>query len=124
MGDRIAGGAVRVKRIETLAFEPRVILEENGIEVSRPISSDAAASEPGPVAAAPNPAVAATGVAAVPVVTPVAAVTAVVPVTFSSPLPAPAATIPNTQAVLPDMVLSAPAGSLTPVAGEVPSSLM
>ncbi|MEL6816860.1 MAG: hypothetical protein AAFP03_18945, partial [Cyanobacteria bacterium J06598_3] len=40
VGDRIAGGAVRVKRIETLAFEPRVILEENGIEVSRPISSD------------------------------------------------------------------------------------
>ncbi|MGI8932618.1 MAG: hypothetical protein ACR2FS_00940 [Phormidesmis sp.] len=40
VGDRIAGGSVRVKRIETLAFEPRVILEENGVEVSRPISAD------------------------------------------------------------------------------------
>ncbi len=39
VGDRIAGGSVRVKRIETLAFEPRVILEENGIEVARPIES-------------------------------------------------------------------------------------
>lgn len=39
VGDRIAGGSVRVKRIETLAFEPSVILEENGIEVSRPITS-------------------------------------------------------------------------------------
>ena len=39
VGDRIAGGSVRVKRIETLAFEPRVILEENGVEVSRPISA-------------------------------------------------------------------------------------
>ncbi len=39
VGDRIAGGSVRVKRIETLAFEPRVILEENGIEVARPVES-------------------------------------------------------------------------------------
>ncbi|MEM6449647.1 MAG: hypothetical protein AAF703_04955 [Cyanobacteria bacterium P01_D01_bin.105] len=39
VGDRIAGGSVRVKRIETLAFEPRVILEENGIEVPRPVVS-------------------------------------------------------------------------------------
>lgn len=60
VGDRLAGGSVRVKRIETLAFEPRVILEENGIEVVRPISSEPAA-EPSstppsePVAAAPLP---------------------------------------------------------------------
>lgn len=58
VGDRLAGGSVRVKRIETLAFEPRVILEENGIEVARPISTEPAA-EPGgtptdePVAATP-----------------------------------------------------------------------
>ena len=39
VGDRLAGGSVRVKRIETLAFEPRVILEENGVEVSRPITA-------------------------------------------------------------------------------------
>lgn len=60
VGDRLAGGSVRVKRIETLAFEPRVILEENGIEVVRPISSEPAAepnsTPPGePVAAAPLP---------------------------------------------------------------------
>lgn len=44
VGDRVAGGSVRVKRIETLAFEPRVILEENGIEVPRPVSANAASS--------------------------------------------------------------------------------
>ena len=49
VGDRLGGGSVRVKRIETLAFEPRVILEENGIEVARPISAGSTAepdSEP------------------------------------------------------------------------------
>ncbi|MGC1310185.1 MAG: hypothetical protein WA885_23395 [Phormidesmis sp.] len=45
VGDRIAGGSVRVKRIETLAFEPRVILEENGIEVSRPVGGEAEEAE-------------------------------------------------------------------------------
>ncbi|MEL6455555.1 MAG: hypothetical protein AAFQ40_12675, partial [Cyanobacteria bacterium J06623_5] len=40
VGDRLADGSVRVKRIDTLAFEPQVILEENGIEVSRPINSE------------------------------------------------------------------------------------
>ena len=60
VGDRLGGGSVRVKRIETLAFEPRVILEENGIEVARPISAGPAAepsSEPAgePVAGAPLP---------------------------------------------------------------------
>ena len=48
VGDRLAGGSVRVKRIDTLAFEPRVILEENGIEVSRPISADSSAQPGGP----------------------------------------------------------------------------
>jgi hypothetical protein len=51
VGDRIAGGSVRVKRIETLAFEPRVILEENGIEVSRPIVS----GSPAPAADSSSP---------------------------------------------------------------------
>lgn len=46
VGDRIAGGSVRVKRIETLAFEPRVILEENGIEVARPVESGGDTSAP------------------------------------------------------------------------------
>ena len=46
VGDRLGGGSVRVKRIEALAFEPRVILEENGIEVSRPISSEDPAADP------------------------------------------------------------------------------
>lgn len=64
VGDRIAGGSVRVKRIETSAFEPRVILEENGIEVARPItaestgggsgSGDTTPEAGGPVASAPN----------------------------------------------------------------------
>ncbi len=51
VGDRIAGGSVRVKRIDTLAFEPRVILEENGVEVSRPISADSSDASPSPAAA-------------------------------------------------------------------------
>lgn len=51
VGDRIAGGSVRVKRIDTLAFEPRVILEENGVEVSRPISADSSNPSPSPAAA-------------------------------------------------------------------------
>ena len=56
VGDRIAGGSVRVKRIETLAFEPRVILEENGIEVSRPITASADTANPAvPVSTPPVP---------------------------------------------------------------------
>lgn len=51
VGDRIAGGSVRVKRIDTLAFEPRVVLEENGVEVSRPISTDSSDPSPSPAAA-------------------------------------------------------------------------
>lgn len=60
VGDRIAGGSVRVKRIETLAFEPRVILEENGIEVARPVESvdtGAPAAEPPADSAAAAPSV-------------------------------------------------------------------
>ena len=34
-GERIAGGSVIVKRIDTRSIEPRVILVENGIEVER-----------------------------------------------------------------------------------------
>jgi len=115
VGDRIAGGAVRVKRIETLAFEPRVILEENGIEVSRPISSEGASSESDPLASASTPVVGITPVAAVPVVAPGG---------LSSPLPVPAALLPNTQAVVPAVVLPTPAENLTPAVGEIPASLL
>jgi hypothetical protein len=55
VGDRIAGGSVRVKRIETLAFEPRVILEENGIEVARPIAAEVSGqADAAPAEASPN----------------------------------------------------------------------
>lgn len=43
VGDRIGNGSVRVKRIETLAYEPRVIFEENGIEVAKTVSDGAEA---------------------------------------------------------------------------------
>lgn len=82
VGDRIAGGRVRVKRIETLAFEPRVVLEENGIEVFRPITSDSSSSASEPAASEPS----------------------------SKPLAVPAATIPGRQPILP--TLSAIPGSL------------
>ena len=58
VGDRIANGSVRVKRIDTLAFEPQVILEENGIEVSRPVESSGGQQESadaGPVVSLPTP---------------------------------------------------------------------
>ena len=48
VGDRIANGSVRVKRIETLAYEPRVIFEENGVEVARPISRSESGGEAAP----------------------------------------------------------------------------
>lgn len=86
VGDHIAGGSVRVKRIETLAFEPRVILEENGIEVSRPISSGRGGSDGASVP------VAASGTV------PVVAAPAVSPVLAPVTLPVPAVTVPNTQA--------------------------
>ncbi|MEM9087986.1 MAG: hypothetical protein AAGC93_04505 [Cyanobacteria bacterium P01_F01_bin.53] len=124
VGDRIAGGAVRVKRIETLAFEPRVILEENGIEVARPISAGASESPETPEAAAEpvaaSPASASSPVATVPVVAPSAS---------SSTLPVPPATVSdtqasNTQAVVPGMTFSTPTNATLPASGEVPSSLV
>lgn len=128
VGDHIAGGAVRVKRIETLAFEPRVILEENGIEVARPISAGASESPETPEAAAEpvaaSPASASSPVATVPVVAPSAS---------SSTLPVPPATVSdtpvntqasNSQAVVPGMALSTPTNATLPAPGEVPSSLV
>ncbi|MGC1525850.1 MAG: hypothetical protein WA783_07345 [Phormidesmis sp.] len=91
VGDRLAGGSVRVKRIDTMAFEPQVILEENGIEVSRPIGSGGSAE---PDAPAEAPAAAAQTV-------PVAAV------------PLPQVAIP-TQAVFPPLSLPAPAATTLP----------
>jgi hypothetical protein len=40
-GERIAGGRVLVKRIDTRSVEPRVVLEQNGIEVERSVSGTA-----------------------------------------------------------------------------------
>ncbi|MEM8804662.1 MAG: hypothetical protein AAGF01_01265 [Cyanobacteria bacterium P01_G01_bin.38] len=47
-GERVAGGRVLVKRIDTRAVEPRVILEQNGIEVETLVTGGAAdvAAEP------------------------------------------------------------------------------
>ena len=103
VGDRIAGGSVRVKRIETLAFEPRVILEENGIEVSRPITAEVTPESE----------------ATIPVSTPA------VPV----PVAPPVLPTPGNQALLPsipgDLVVPTTSGSptLNPALGQVPSSL-
>lgn len=106
VGDRIAGGSVRVKRIETLAYEPRVILEENGIEVPRPVSAESR-NEPEPVAARPVPVpVAALPVA--PVATPPAATQAMV--LPALPMPTPAATLQP--------------ATLRPAMGSVPDSLL
>ncbi|MEL6246921.1 MAG: hypothetical protein AAFY78_16120 [Cyanobacteria bacterium J06648_16] len=38
-GERIAGGSVLVKRIDTRSFEPSVVLEQNGIEVVTSVTS-------------------------------------------------------------------------------------
>ncbi len=102
VGDRIAGGSVRVKRIETLAFEPRVILEENGIEVSRPITSDSSGS-PNEPNAPESP----------------------------EPLAVPTATIPGRRPVLPTLSVipgalpvPGPMSLLPPASGRVPSSLL
>ncbi|PZO22532.1 MAG: hypothetical protein DCF25_02720 [Leptolyngbya foveolarum] len=98
VGDRIAGGSVRVKRIETLAFEPRVILEENGIEVSKPITASAPAESP-----APN-----------------------LPVSLP-PVPVPSIPAPGNQALLPNVpVIPIPTASTTlqPALGAIPSSLI
>lgn len=95
VGDRIGGGSVRVKRIETLAFEPRVILEENGIEVARPVESGDTGA---PVAES-----AADSAAAAPSVLP--PVASALPHSFlSSP-----ATTTGYQSVLPHFRVSVPA---------------
>lgn len=107
VGDRIAGGSVRVKRIETLAFEPRVVLEENGIEVFRPITGDSSSSTNEPDAPEPSSK------------------------PSPAPLAVPAATIPGRQPILP--TLSAMPGSLPvpgpmsllgPAFGDIPGSLL
>ena len=101
VGDRIAGGSVRVKRIETLAFEPKVILEENGVEVSRPITSANATESD----------------AAVPVSNPAAPI----------PVPVVPSVAPENQAVLPNVpVVPTPdtASTLEPAPGFVPGSLI
>ncbi len=99
VGDRIAGGSVRVKRIETLAFEPRVILEENGIEVSKSITESTPAESPAP---------------ALPVSTP------------SVPVP-PLPPISGNQTLLPNVpVIPVPTAStaLPSALGNIPSSLI
>lgn len=105
VGDRLAGGSVRVKRIETLAFEPQVILEENGIEVARPITTggDTEAAEETPVAAVPNVAIPA---AAIP-----------------SGRPAVSA-LPSIPLISAPSALPTPTSSLQPAPGSVPGSLL
>lgn len=116
VGDRIAGGSVRVKRIETLAFEPRVILEENGIEVPRPVMSggDDTEEDAVPVAAAPI---------AVPTRVPTVAIppangTLPTAASFSGQaLPAPTGIVPANPG-------PASPNSVQPAAGAVPDSLL
>ncbi|MEO1446370.1 MAG: hypothetical protein AAFV46_09050 [Cyanobacteria bacterium J06635_11] len=130
VGDRIAGGAVRVKRIETLAFEPRVILEENGIEVARPISAGESESPDEAPEAAAEPVAASPASAS----SPLATVPVVAPSASASTLPVPPATVSdtqasntqasNTQAVVPGITLSIPTSATLPAPGEVPSSLV
>lgn len=106
VGDRIAGGSVRVKRIETLAFEPKVILEENGIEVSRPITANAETANAG----AASPATPSVPVpAATPPVVPAPGSRALLP--GISPLPAPAAatTLQSYLGSIPSSLILSPA---------------
>ncbi len=44
VGQRVSNGRVLIKRIDLRGGEPMVVLEENGIEVSRPVSSPVQAS--------------------------------------------------------------------------------
>ena len=101
VGDRLAGGSVRVKRIDTMAFEPQVILEENGIEVSRPVNSSGEAPAAAPAEAPAVP------VAAVP-----SAPTAV------------SSTVSLPQASLPAIAAPSPTTNSLPTPGEVPGSLL
>ncbi|MGD1950004.1 MAG: hypothetical protein ACFB14_10200 [Leptolyngbyaceae cyanobacterium] len=63
-GERIAGGSVVVKRIDTRSAEPRVILVENGIEVERLVT---AAEEVAAEEAPPPPAEEVSTLSALPV---------------------------------------------------------
>lgn len=38
-GQRVANGQVLIKRIDVRGSEPTVVLEQNGIEVSRPVGA-------------------------------------------------------------------------------------
>lgn len=122
VGDRLAGGSVRVKRIETLAFEPRVILEENGIEVPRPVVNTSrnqeAPEEEGPVAAATSSVPSVT----IPAANPAASGTLPTAAAFSTPsLPVPALPVPG--AIVPANPVDA-TSNLSPRPGSVPDSLL
>ncbi|MBD1917230.1 MULTISPECIES: hypothetical protein [Cyanophyceae] len=45
-GQRVSNGQVLVKRIDMRGSDPVVVLEENGIEVSRPVGAPSTAAEP------------------------------------------------------------------------------
>ena len=107
VGDRIAGGSVRVKRIETLAFEPQVILEENGIEVARPITSggEVEVAEETPVAAVPNVTI---PTAAVQSARPAVSLLPSIPLAAPPALPAPTSSLPEPGSV-PSSLLLQPA---------------
>ncbi|NJR65354.1 MAG: hypothetical protein HC772_08635 [Leptolyngbyaceae cyanobacterium CRU_2_3] len=53
-GQRLSNGQVLVRRIETRGLEPRVVLEENGIEVDRAVGEGGIPATPSPAAAIPN----------------------------------------------------------------------
>jgi Tfp pilus assembly protein PilP len=44
-GQRVSNGQVLVKRIDMRGSDPVVVLEENGIEVSRPVGAPTATAE-------------------------------------------------------------------------------
>ncbi|MBE9061997.1 hypothetical protein [cf. Phormidesmis sp. LEGE 11477] len=115
VGDRIGNGSVRVKRIDTLAYEPKVIFEENGIEVARPVSSAETAADAAPAEDADEP-------------------VAAFPASSSSSvaaLPTPAVSVPTGSAgrastFLPRMPLPPAPGAnlLQPARGYIPNSLI
>lgn len=117
VGDRIGDGSVRVKRIETLAYEPRVIFEENGIEVAKPVG-DATAAESAP----PEEETDAEPVAALPA--------AIEPApSLSTPLPTPSVSIPTRVTGQAATFLPLPPPTprnslLQPARGQVPNSLI
>ncbi|ASC69953.1 uncharacterized protein XM38_008830 [Halomicronema hongdechloris C2206] len=56
VGQRVANGRVLLKRIQMRGAEPIVILEENGIEVARPVGAPVEESEPSTANATNDPA--------------------------------------------------------------------